>query len=57
LLFGRGVQAPILVIFLGAIGGMLSMGILGLFVGAVVLVLVYELLRAWLGLTSLPDAA
>lgn len=48
LLFGRGVEVPMLVIFLGAIGGMLSMGIVGLFLGAVVLALGYELFIAWL---------
>ncbi|MDJ0780028.1 MAG: AI-2E family transporter [Gammaproteobacteria bacterium] len=48
LLLGRGVQVPMLVILLGAIGGAISMGILGLFLGAVILALGYELLRAWL---------
>lgn len=48
LLFGRGVEVPTVVIFIGAIGGMISMGILGLFVGAVILGLGYELIRAWL---------
>ena len=48
LLFGRGAQVPTLVIFVGAIGGMLAMGILGLFVGAVVLALGYQILAAWL---------
>lgn len=47
LLLGRGVDAPILVIFVGAIGGFLSMGIIGLFVGSVVLVLFYTLLKSW----------
>jgi predicted PurR-regulated permease PerM len=47
LLLSRGVDAPILVIFLGAIGGFLSMGIIGLFVGAVVLVLFYTLAKSW----------
>ncbi len=37
-----------LVILLGAIGGMISMGIIGLFLGAVVLALGYELFLAWL---------
>lgn len=36
------------VIFLGAIGGFLSSGIIGLFIGAVVLVLGYKLFLAWL---------
>jgi predicted PurR-regulated permease PerM len=48
LIFGRGVRVPMLVIFLGSIGGFLSEGIIGLFVGPVVLVLGYTLFRAWL---------
>jgi len=48
LLLGRGLETPMPVIFVGAIGGFLSMGIVGLFVGAIVLVLSYELFRAWL---------
>ncbi len=47
--FGRGAKVPTVVIFVGAIGGMLAMGILGLFVGAVVLALGYEIIRAWVG--------
>jgi predicted PurR-regulated permease PerM len=47
LLLSRGVNAPVLVIFLGAIGGFLSMGVIGLFVGAVVLVLFHNLVEAW----------
>ena len=54
ILFGRGVEVPMLVIFMGAIGGMLSMGIVGLFLGAVVLALGYELFMAWL---ELPESA
>lgn len=45
---GRGVDIPMLVVLLGAIGGMLAFGILGLFVGAVVLALSYKLMMAWL---------
>lgn len=48
MLIGRGVELPTLVIFVGAIGGMLSMGIIGLFVGAVVLGVGYELFNAWI---------
>jgi predicted PurR-regulated permease PerM len=48
LILGRGVKVPTLVIFLGSIGGFLSAGIIGLFVGPVVLVLGYTLFRAWL---------
>ena len=48
ILLGRGVDAPMLIIFLGAIGGLLLSGILGLFIGPVVLVLGYTLFMDWL---------
>ncbi len=48
LLLGRGVDVPMLVILLGAIGGMIMSGIIGLFVGAVVLAVAYQLMRTWL---------
>ena len=48
MLLGRGVEAPMLVILLGAIGGMLYSGIIGLFLGAVILALGYKLAMAWL---------
>ncbi|GAA0812004.1 AI-2E family transporter [Colwellia asteriadis] len=48
LFLGRGMNIPMLVILLGAIGGMLLSGIIGLFVGAIVLALGYELLQDWL---------
>jgi predicted PurR-regulated permease PerM len=46
---GRGVEIPMPVILIGAIGGMISMGIIGLFLGAVVLSIGYSLFMAWLG--------
>jgi predicted PurR-regulated permease PerM len=49
LLLGRGLDVPMLVILLGAIGGMILSGIIGLFVGSVVLALGYRLFTAWLG--------
>lgn len=48
IVLGQGVDVPMAVIFVGAIGGFLSSGIIGLFVGAVVLVLGYKLFLAWL---------
>lgn len=48
LLLGRGVETPMLVILIGAIGGAITQGIVGLFVGAVVLALGYELFIAWM---------
>jgi len=48
LLLGRGVAVPIAVVFLGAIGGFLAVGTIGLFVGAIVLSVGYKLFLAWL---------
>jgi len=48
LFLGRGMDIPMLVILLGAIGGMILSGIIGLFVGAVVLAVGYTLFMAWL---------
>ena len=48
LLMGRGVDVPMLVIFIGAIGGFMTSGIIGLFVGAIILALGYKLFLAWL---------
>ncbi|WP_136809009.1 AI-2E family transporter [Desulfosediminicola flagellatus] len=46
-LMGRGVDAPMLVILLGALGGMMLSGIIGLFVGAVILAISFTLFMAW----------
>lgn len=48
LLLGRGAKVPTLVVFLGAIGGFIKSGFLGLFIGPVVLALSYQLLTIWL---------
>jgi len=47
LLLGRGVDAPMPVILLGALGGMITGGIIGMFVGAVVLALGQQLFMSW----------
>ena len=52
MLLGRGLETPMLVILIGAIGGAIAMGIVGLFIGAVILALGYELLVTWMA----PDA-
>ncbi|NOQ89144.1 MAG: AI-2E family transporter [Gammaproteobacteria bacterium] len=52
LFLGRGMTTPMLVILLGAIGGMMMSGIIGLFVGAIILALGYELFMAWLDKTE-----
>ena len=55
LLLGRGVAVPMAVVFLGAIGGFVALGLIGLFVGAIVLSVGYKLFLAWLDQT--PTAA
>jgi predicted PurR-regulated permease PerM len=47
-IMGRGASVPMLVIFLGSIGGFISLGFLGLFIGAVVLSVGYNLFEFWL---------
>lgn len=47
LMLGRGVEAPMPVILAGALGGMATGGIIGLFLGAVILALGYQLFMAW----------
>ena len=47
LLLGRGVDAPMPIILLGALGGMVSAGLIGLFVGAVILALGYVVFMTW----------
>ncbi len=47
ILLGRGAGVPMLVIVIGALGGMIASGIIGLFVGSVVLAVGYELFSAW----------
>ena len=48
ILLGRGVKTPMAIIFIGAIGGLLNSGVIGLFIGAVTLALGYELFLLWL---------
>jgi predicted PurR-regulated permease PerM len=47
LMLGRGVDVPMPVILFGALGGMATGGILGMFVGATVLALGYEIFMSW----------
>jgi predicted PurR-regulated permease PerM len=54
LMLGRGVDAPMPVVLLGALGGMATGGILGMFVGATLLALGYQIFMAWVAAN--PDA-
>jgi predicted PurR-regulated permease PerM len=48
LVMGRGLDTPILIILIGVIGGTISYGITGLFLGPIVLAVIWELLMAWI---------
>jgi predicted PurR-regulated permease PerM len=47
LLIRKGVDLPLLLIFTGVIGGLIAFGIVGLFIGPVVLAVVYRLIETW----------
>ena len=57
ILMGRGAPVPMLVIFLGAIGGFFSMGFMGLFVGAVILSIGFKIIRVLLDDLSQPSTS
>jgi predicted PurR-regulated permease PerM len=48
MLMGRGLSTPMPVIFIGVLGGMMEHGIVGLFIGPIILAVSWELLRAWI---------
>ncbi len=56
LMLGRGVDAPMPVVLLGALGGMAASGILGMFIGATLLSIGYRIFMAWVndGLANAP---
>jgi predicted PurR-regulated permease PerM len=59
LVMGRGLTTPTLVIFVGVIGGTLAHGIVGLFIGPIILSVAWELTVAWIRIdrtdATLPD--
>ncbi len=52
ILLGRNAPVPLLVVFLGAIGGFIANGFLGLLLGPVILSLAYNLFMSWLHLAE-----
>ncbi len=48
IVMGRGLKTPMLVILIGVIGGTLAYGFTGLFLGPIVLAVLWELLIAWI---------
>ena len=57
MMLGRGVDVPMPVILLGALGGMATGGILGMFVGATALALGYEIFMKWIVTEPASDPA
>lgn len=55
IMLGKGAPAPMLVVFLGAIGGFMLSGFIGLFTGAIILTLGYKMVTTWLVPTQ-PEA-
>lgn len=49
-IMGKGSDVPMLVIFLGALGGFAAFGFIGLFLGAIILSLAYKLYQTWVSL-------
>ncbi len=52
MLLAKGLQTPMIIILMGAIGGMIFQGILGLFIGPVVLAIMHNLYIAWVNDTE-----
>lgn len=56
LMLGRGVDAPMPVVLLGALGGMAASGILGMFIGATLLSLGYRIFMSWVDDGQIADS-
>jgi predicted PurR-regulated permease PerM len=56
ILIKKGADLPLLLIFAGVIGGLFAFGLLGLFVGPVLLAVAYTLLDAWVSETPDDDS-
>jgi predicted PurR-regulated permease PerM len=48
IVMAHGLKTPMLVIFIGLMGGALAHGIIGLFIGPIVLAVTWELIAAWI---------
>jgi predicted PurR-regulated permease PerM len=57
LLLGKGAPVPMPVIFIGVLGGFISFGIIGMFIGAVIFSIGYKLFLVWLNDTTLEREA
>jgi predicted PurR-regulated permease PerM len=57
LLMGRGLTTPMPVIFIGLLGGTFAHGIVGLFIGPIILAVAWELMMAWIRTEQAREAA
>ena len=57
LLIKRGADLPLLLIFAGVVGGLIAFGVVGLFIGPVVLAVAYKLLANWMAESPPADDA
>ena len=56
-LIRRGADLPLLLIFAGVIGGLLSFGLIGIFVGPVALAVTYTLVQSWMADVVVKDSS
>jgi len=56
ILMTKGADLPVLLMFSGVMGGLLAFGLIGIFVGPVVLAIVYTLVGAWIAAAPPPPA-
>ena len=57
ILIRKGADLPLLLIFAGVIGGLIGFGVIGLFIGPVVLAVTYTLLKVWVSGGAQENAA
>ncbi len=57
ILIKRGADLPLIMVFAGVIGGLIAFGVIGLFIGPVVLAVTYTLLKAWVSGSDQEDRA
>ena len=57
LIISQGARLPLILIFLGVIGGLLAWGFLGLFIGPTLLAMTYTLFLGWIEASPMPAAS
>jgi predicted PurR-regulated permease PerM len=55
LLIRRGAHLPLVLLLAGVIGGLIAFGLVGIFLGPVVLAVAYTLLLSWMAEPSMPN--